>query len=555
MKTDYGRLGRESLERLEGAAKYAAGVQNGFLLAWVHENRHTEFGKRHGFSDINSIQKYRERVPLSTYGDYARDIERIIGGEKNILTAGEAVYFCISSGTVGGEKYVPLTRSDLEMHYIYMYGAVFGQIREYYGDRKERDIFGKIFQIGEFAKTHMPDGRMSGIRSSCVYQWLNEGVGFDTSDYCVPGEVLFPDTLEDRLYTKVRFALAERSLTAIHGVFINRVAGVVEYILQNAKLLLHDMEFGTVSPSVPLNGRWRKYLCEMLPPNPRRADELWKIFQERDHRGIVKKIWKNMKYILAIGGESFSYYTEKMREYAGDIPIHYFVYAASEGVFGLAENVNVADRYMLLPESVFFEFIPMDREGPPLLMDELQIGGKYELVITNRSGLYRYRIGDVVEVVGWHKKAPVVKFCFRQNQVLNIAGEKSNQQQLDAAVKLFSRHTGAGVKGYSVGADVSGISPGYLLYMECDGIPENADTIFEECFCTVNPEYKACRKMREIKPLHIEFLREGSFKSYERELAQKGKPMAQNKMPRFLDTEEKRQFFARHTLNRGQEDS
>lgn len=550
MKTDYGWLGRESLERLETAAKHAHEMQTGFLLAWVHENRDTEFGRRHGFSDIDSVQKYRERVPLSAYEDYARDIERIIDGEKNILTAGEAVYFCISSGTAGDEKYVPLTRSDLEMHYIYMYGAVFGQIRQYYKDEDERDIFGKIFQIGEFAKTYMPDGRMSGIRSACVYQWLDEKSDFDVSDYCVPREILLPDTLEDMLYSKVRFALAERSLTAIHGVFINRVAGVVEYILHNAKLLLHDMEFGTVSESIALNSRWRKYLCQMLPPNPRRADELRKILQESDHRGIVKKIWKDMKYILAIGGDSFSYYTEKMRGYAGDIPIHYFVYAASEGVFGLAENVNEADRYMLLPESVFFEFIPLDGDGPPLLTDELQIGGRYELVITNRSGLYRYRIGDVVEVVGRHEEAPVVKFCYRQNQVINAAGEKSNQQQFDAAVKLFSRYTGAGVKGYSVGADVSGISPGYLFYMECDNVPENADAVFEECFCTANPEYKACRQMGELRPLHIEFLREGSFKRYERKTAQRGRPMAQNKMPHFLDSEEKRQFFARHTLKK-----
>ncbi len=79
----------------------------------------------------------------------------------------------------------------------------------------------------------MPDGRMNGIRSSCVYQWLDMREGFDASDYCVPKEVLFPDRLEDMTYVKARFALAERNLTAIHGVFINRVAGMMEYILRH----------------------------------------------------------------------------------------------------------------------------------------------------------------------------------------------------------------------------------------------------------------------------------------------------------------------------------
>lgn len=548
MKINYGQLGADSLRRLEMAAKHADEMQARFLLAWINENRDTEFGRRHGFSDIDSVQQYRARVPLSAYEDYSRDIERIVGGEKNILTAGEALYFCISSGTMGKEKYIPLTRSDLEMHLIYMYGAVFGQIREFYKGVDEADVFGKIFQVGEFAKTYMPDGRMRGIRSACVYQWLDEQDGFDASDYCVPREFLFPNMLEDMLYCKVRFALSERNLTAIHGVFINRVAGVMEYILQNAALLLHDMEFGTVNESIALDERRRKYLREMLPPDPRRADELRAVFQRKDHYGIVKEIWKNMKYILAIGGESFSYYTEKMREYAGDIPIHYFVYAASEGVFGLAEKVNVPDRYILLPESVFYEFIPLGGDATPSLLWELSVGGKYELVVTNRSGLYRYRLGDVVEVVGYQEKTPVIKFCYRQNQVINIAGEKSNQQQLDMAVKLFSEHTGAGVRGYSVQEDVSGVSPGYLFYLECDIIPPNAESILEECFCIANPEYGSCRKMYEIQPLHIKFLREGTFWRYEQDLVCRGRDLAQSKAPHFLDTEEKRLFFAGQTL-------
>lgn len=54
------------------------------------------------------------------------------------------------------------------------------------------------------------------------------------------------------------------------------------------------------------------------------------------------------------------------------------------------ETVNRADRYVLLPESAFFEFIPVDRaEENAVLMGKLELGRKYEVVVTNRSGLYR----------------------------------------------------------------------------------------------------------------------------------------------------------------------
>ncbi|MDE7121402.1 MAG: GH3 auxin-responsive promoter family protein, partial [Oscillospiraceae bacterium] len=417
----------------------------------------------------------------------------IINGEENILTVENPVYFCISSGTTGAEKYLPLNETDITLQYRYAYGTIFGMVREYYKEIREEELFGKIFQIGEFAKTYMPDGRMNGIRSGCVHQWLDRDGRFDASDYCVPKKILFPDTLEDLLYIKVRFALAERDLTAIHGVFVNRVAGVMEYILYNWELLLHDMESGSVS--VAIGEEQKKYLAEKLPPDPERASELRNI--ENLHAGMIKKIWKKMKYILTIGGESFSYYTRKLWDYADGIPIHHYAYAASEGVFGTAEKMDVPDRYILFPEAGFFEFLPIHSKiknnTMPLLLSEIEIGKKYEMIFTNHSGLYRYRLGDVIEVVGQFKKAPVVKYCYRQNQVLNIAGEKTNREQLAVTIKRFSEITGADIVGYCVCEDYSDLLPGYFVYLECNNYAdiENAGEILEECMRNTNFEYRS----------------------------------------------------------------
>lgn len=40
-------------------------------------------------------------------------------------------------------------------------------------------------------------------------------------------------------------------------------------------------------------------------------------------------------------------------------------------------------------------------------------GEFYELVITNPSCQYRYRIGDVVKVVGYHNQCPIIEFMYR----------------------------------------------------------------------------------------------------------------------------------------------
>lgn len=46
-----------------------------------------------------------------------------------------------------------------------------------------------------------------------------------------------------------------------------------------------------------------------------------------------------------------------------------------------------------------------------------QVGGRYEVVVTNTSGFYRYRLGDIVEVVGFFYQVPLIDFLFRSVHV------------------------------------------------------------------------------------------------------------------------------------------
>ena len=53
------------------------------------------------------------------------------------------------------------------------------------------------------------------------------------------------------------------------------------------------------------------------------------------------------------------------------------------------------------------------KDPKTFFMNEVEVGVKYELVMTTRSGLYRYRNGDVVQVVGFHEKCPVIRMLYR----------------------------------------------------------------------------------------------------------------------------------------------
>ena len=58
---------------------------------------------------------------------------------------------------------------------------------------------------------------------------------------------------------------------------------------------------------------------------------------------------------------------------------------------------------------------------------------------------YFDRMQDVLEVVGFFGEAPVVRFCYRLNQALNVADEKLNTEQLRSAMERFQRQSGASV--------------------------------------------------------------------------------------------------------------
>ncbi len=543
MNTDYVSLGTAARRKLRQTTARAWQIQKEQLQTILQQNSLTENGLRYGFSQIRSTQEFQSRVPLSCHGDYEPYIENLLSGGTRQLTEEEPVYFAITSGSTGTPKYVPVTGTDMLVHYDYIYGGVFGMVQEHYPQMPPEALFGKIFQVGEFARTSLPGGQMCGVRSASLYQWLDRDGTFDASDYCVPKEVLFPEKVEDLTYVKVRFALAERNITAIHSVFLHRVVGTLDYIRQNWDLLLRDMERGTVDDSIPLPEHWRQKVCQWLPPDPQRAAELRALQLDMNPEDMVLKIWPNIRYIVGIGGRNFPIYTRAMETYAKTVPIHHFIYGASEGFLSIAAGVGVPDAYILLPEAGFFEFLPVPHAaGHPLTMEEVIPGNRYELIFTNHSGLYRYRMQDVLEVVGFYGQSPIVRFCYRINQALNVADEKLNTEQLREALRLVQQRTGH--EAACCAQEDYTVRPGrYLIYME--HIPlKDAEAVMDQCLCEASLGYQGCRSMGDIGPVRVRFLPPGSFQRYEQHLAHQGRTMAQYKPIQILNSEESQRFFA-----------
>jgi len=120
---------------------------------------------------------------------------------------------------------------------------------------------------------------------------------------------------------------------------------------------------------------------------------------------LPRDLW-SIKGIMS-GGLDSGVYRDKIKELWGRYPLD--VYASTEGGV-IATQTWDYDSMTFIPNLNFLEFIPekehfkwqLDHSYQPkaLLLDEVEAGENYEIVITNFHGgaLVRYRIGDMVRI-------------------------------------------------------------------------------------------------------------------------------------------------------------
>ncbi len=549
-----GSLGIAEHIKLNFYAKNAEKVQKRLLLGLMKDNRTTVYGKKNNFKNVKSIEDYQKIVPLSNYLDYEDFVWRMANGEKGLITNRYIRRFTESSGSTGRSKLVPLSGWAEWVCQCYSFSAPIGCGVKYYWKEKGQLIPAQkgVF-TAEVGSRKLPCKKTLSCLSSIPFLNLKPFIRFFNT---TPPEIMFhEDNIDmDMHYAKLRFALIEKNVTSLSTIFITTLESMFFYLENNWQLICDDIEKGTINEQIKMPDDIRQKLLKRLKPMPERANELRAEFKKGfDESPIVPRIWKNCAWMYGMGTGALSLYAKKLRRYIGeDIAIHYLGYAATEAMMAIPLELNSFE-YVILPQNGFFEFLPIDSpEGTkPLTITELEIGKEYEVILTNTSGFYRYRIEDVVKVTGYHYKSPKITFCYRLNQIANISGEKINQMALDEVVEEFSEKTDNLLIGYSIYADRS-TSPGhYVLFIEPSKPiikfkeKEYAE-IFEKTLCKGNVSVEPLIKSGALGHCEVKFLKPGTYDEYRRILKENGANLNQIKPIKVIDTENKKEFFFSH---------
>jgi len=190
--------------------------------------------------------------------------------------------------------------------------------------------------------------------------------------------------------------------------------------------------------------------------------------------------------------------------------------------------------------SHFFEFVSeddCDSTSPTFLTaDQLQIGCRYYIYFTTNSGLYRYDINDLIEVVAMQDNAPIIQFVRKGLGISSITGEKLTEEQVLVALKMAVRQLNLAEISHFTSEVELGFPPHYVCFAELNaGLTESVKNefirIFDHSLKMQNPEYADKRSTKRLGMPELRTLPSGTYMRLRQQRVEEGAPEAQVKIP------------------------
>jgi len=534
-------LGFISFRQLVKQSTNLRETQEKFLLEQIEKNKETQYGRDHNFNSIKNIQDFIHKHPLTRYSHYQPYVQKIMEGDLLTMTADVPLQLAVTSGTSGQSSLLPTTSEIFKRFFISGIAVLFQRLHETHPEWVTLQKSMKLFYTPRWRSTE--HGLLIGPNSSNpdsakrIYHL-----------YTTPPAAYSILTEPEALYVHLLFGLLDSNLGIIESNFASTVYTGFKTLQQRWPELVKDIETGVLNQDLDIPEDVRKQIQAELKPNPQRAAALRKEF-EAGFDDIAKRIWPNLNLVLATTTGTMSlYYKALAASTCSSIPAYSPIYGSSEGLLGV--NLFPSQKhpnYCFVPSAQFFEFIPVSKsfEDQPdtLLLHQVVRGEEYELVITNPSGLYRYRLGDVIKVVDFFNEIPIMEFKYRQGQILNIHGEKLSEESLYVTLQQTASSWGVDVLDYTACENVldqndDEAEPHYILFVECEKPierPEEIDLNLQEN----HPVYKSFRVKGSIGQLKVVQVKLGTFELLKKWMLENTDASSnQIKVPRVLKRKE-----------------
>jgi hypothetical protein len=490
----------------EAATRDPASAQAEVLRGLLAHNADTAFGHAHGFSRIATAREYARAIPMADYEIFRPFVERIIGGERRVLTTDDPYMFTTTSGTTGEPKLLPVTVKWREQMAALTRLWLVRAMRDHPGCLQHKVLTIVSPAIEGETDTGMPYGAMSGVTYQRI-PWLIR------RHYVLPYAISLISNCEARYFLTMRLAMAERvsMIGTPNPSTLIRLARAGD---ENAERIIRAIYDGTLGIEEPQIRAHRGVqpadamteIRAAIRPDPERARFL-EGAMSRHGRLLPADAWPELRLIGCWLGGSVGFQANQLTEYYGETARRDLGLWASEGRMTIPFEDGSPSGVLTIGAN-YYEFVAeadIDQPDPPAsLAHELEVGQRYYVVISGHNGLYRYDMNDIVEVTGLYNRTPLIAFIRKGRDMASITGEKIHVQQLQAAVRAAEASNGNRVRQFRAIPDV--VNSRYDLLVEFTAPQmDSHDTSrfaleFDHSLAQMNIEYASKRDSRRLLP-------------------------------------------------------
>ena len=456
-------------------------TQQNLLFSLINSGKETAFGKDHNFANIANYDDWKKNVPVRDYEDLKGYVQEIIDGKEDVLWPGKPLYFCKTSGTTSGEKYIPISKESMPHHITAARDAILSYIAE---TKNTSIVNGKmIFLQGSPKLTKTGDiltGRLSGIVAHHIPAYL----------------------AKNRLPSFATNCIADWEA---------KVDAIVEETLPEKMSLISG-----IPP-------WVQMYFEKL--------------QAKSGK-LIKDIFPKFDLFI-YGGVNYEPYRKSFEKLIGKKVDGVELYPASEGFIAYQDSQKEKGMLLCVNHGIFYEFIPSDEffnENPTRIsLADVKVGVNYVIILNTNAGLWAYNIGDTIKFVSVDPYRIIVSG--RIKHFTSAFGEHVIAEEVEKSLeKTIEKYT-AQINEFHVSPQVSPENglPYHEWLIEFESQPENLALFtkaLDDELQNLNSYYKDLITGGILKPLQITIIPKNGFRNYMKSI---GKLGGQNKVPRLAN--------------------
>lgn len=442
--------------------------------------KNTAFARDHGFTEIQSYEDFKKRVPIADYEELRPYIDRVVSGEPDVLWPGKPLYLAKTSGTTSGVKYIPISKESMPEHIKAARNALFCYIHE---TGNSEFIDGRIIFLQGSPllerKKGINTGRLSGIVANHVPAYLQKNRLPSYKTNCI-------EDWEEKVDAIVEETINE-DMRLISGI-----PPWVQMYFDKLKIRSGGKKIGDIFPHFSL---------------------------------------------FVYGGVNFEPYRARLEESIGRRVDSIETYPASEGFIAFQDSQKEKGLLLLLDAGIFYEFIPAEEyfnENPTRIsLEDVELDRNYAIILNTNAGLWGYSIGDTIKFVS--KDPYRILVTGRIKHYISAFGEHVIGEEVEHAILSVASEENVEITEFTVAPQVSpeeGGLPYHEWFVEFAKAPHDIDQFrlkVDQALQQKNTYYFDLVEGKILQPLVMRQMEADAFRNY---MKSQGKLGGQNKVPR-----------------------